>query len=102
MVGDSIVDTYITLPTLKEIWYALEAKYGVPGAASELYVMEKFHDYIMLDGYSVLEQAYEIQTLVKELKNFGCVLLAKFVVGCIIAKLLWTWIDFATSLKHKR
>jgi len=24
------------------------------------------------------------------------------VVGCIIAKLPWTWINFATSLKHKR
>ena len=38
----------------------------------------------------------------KELENFGCVLPEKFVAGCIIAKLLLTWIDFTTSLKHKR
>ena len=47
------------------MWDALEAKYGVLGAASELYVMKQFYDYRMTDGCSVVEQAYEIQTLVK-------------------------------------
>jgi hypothetical protein len=36
-----IVDAYMTLPTRKEMWDALEAKYGVPNtSSSELYVME--------------------------------------------------------------
>ena len=56
----------------------------------------------MVEDRSVVEQAHDIQALVKELENFGCVLLEKFVAGCIIAKLLQTWPDFATSLKHKR
>jgi hypothetical protein len=41
----------------------------------------------MIDGRSVVEQAYEIQILAKEFKIFGCVLPDKFVAGCIIAKL---------------
>jgi len=49
--------------------------------------MEQFHDYMMVDDHSVVEQAHEIQTLAKELKIFGCVLPDKFVAGCIIAKL---------------
>ena len=88
--------------TGKEIWDALEAKYGASDAGSELYIMEQFHDYRMVEDRSVVEQAHDIQTLVKELKNFGCVLPEKFVAGCIIAKLPQAWTDFATSLKHKR
>ena len=84
------------------MWDALEAKYGVSDAGSELYVMEQFHDYRMVDDHSVVEQAHEIQTLAKELEIFGRVLLDKFVADCIIAKLQQAWTYFATSLKHKR
>jgi transcription elongation factor GreA-like protein len=87
MLGDSIVDAYVPLLTGKEMWNALEAKYEVSNAGSELYIIEQFHDYRMVDGRSVVEQAHEIQTLAKELKNFDCVLPEKFVAGCIIAKL---------------
>ena len=41
----------------------------------------------MVDECSVVEQANEIQTLARELENFGCVLPKKFVAGSIIAKL---------------
>jgi hypothetical protein len=102
MLGDSIVDAYVLLQTGKAMWEALEAKYGVSNAGSELYVMEQFHDYRMVNGRSVVEQTHEIQTLAKELKMFGCVLPDKFMAGYIIAKLPQTWTDFATSLKHKR
>jgi hypothetical protein len=83
------------------MWDALEARYGVSDAGSELYVMEQFHDYRMVEDRPVVEQAHEIQALVKDLELFGCAL-PKFVAGCIIAKLPQSWSDFATSLKHKR
>jgi hypothetical protein len=41
----------------------------------------------MVDNRSVVEQSHEIQTLAKELENFGTVLPDKFVAGCIITKL---------------
>jgi hypothetical protein len=56
----------------------------------------------MVDDRSVVEQAHEIQSLAKELEGFKCVLLDKFVAGGIIAKLPPAWMDFATSLTHKR
>jgi hypothetical protein len=93
---DTIVDTYVPLQIGKEMWDALEAKYGVSDVGYELYVMEQFHDYRMIDDHSVVEQAHEIQTLA------SCVLPDKFVAGCIITKLLQAWTNFATSLKHKR
>jgi hypothetical protein len=102
IIGDSLIDAYMQLPTGKAMWDALEAYYEVSDAGSELYVRVQFHDYRMVEGRPVVEQAHEIQALVKELELFGCVLPNKFVAGCIIAKLPQSWTDFATSLKHKR
>ena len=64
--------------------------------------MEQFHDYRMVDDRSVVEQAHGIQTLAKELKNFGTMLPNKFMAGCIIAKLPQALTDFATALKYNR
>jgi hypothetical protein len=84
------------------MWDVLEARYGVSDDGSKLYVMEQFHDYRMVEGHPVVEQAHEIQVLVKELELFGCALPDKFMTGCIITKLPQSWTDFATFLKHKR
>jgi hypothetical protein len=63
------------------MWDALEAKYGVSDAGSELYVMEQFHDYRMVDDRSVVEQVHKVQTQAKELEMFGYVRPDKFVAG---------------------
>nr|ABA91121.1 retrotransposon protein, putative, Ty1-copia subclass [Oryza sativa Japonica Group] len=102
VLADNIVDVYMHMPSGKDMWDALEAKFGVSDAGSELYVMEQFYDYKMVDDRSVVEQAHEIQMLAKELENNNCELPDKFVAGGIIAKLPPSWSDFATSLKHKR
>jgi hypothetical protein len=39
IIGDSLVDAYVQLPTGKAMWDALEARYGVSNASSKLYVM---------------------------------------------------------------
>ncbi|RLN33692.1 retrotransposon protein, putative, Ty1-copia subclass, expressed [Panicum miliaceum] len=87
---------------VKEMWHALVAKYDATDPGSELYTMESFHDYSMVNNRSVLEQAHEIQVLVKELELLKCPLPDKFVVGRMIAKLPSSWRNFATTLKHKR
>ena len=93
---------YISCTSGKELWDALEAKFGVSDAGSELYLMEQLYDYKMVENRSVVEHAHEIQALAKELGHFPCLLPDKFMAGGIIAKLPPSWRDFATSLKHKR
>jgi hypothetical protein len=102
VLSENIVDLYLSLTTGKDMWDALEAKFGVSDAGSELYVMEQFFDYMMTDERGIVEQAHEIQSIAKELKQFTCVLPDKFIAGGIIAKLPPSWRNFATSLKHKR
>jgi hypothetical protein len=99
---DRLVDANIQHTDVKELWDALTTKYGASDAGSDLYIMEIFHDYKMVDNRSIVEQAHEIHCIAKELDHLKIVLPDRFVAGCIIAKLPSTWRNFAVSLKHKR
>ena len=106
MLAENLVNTCIRLTTGKQMWDALKAQYGVSDAGSELYIMEQFLIYRMVEDRSVVEHAHEIHTVAKDLKNYSkespCVLPDKFVAGGIISKLPHSWRNLATSLKHKR
>jgi hypothetical protein len=52
---ENLVDFYLIVTSTKELWDALETKYGVSETESELYVMEQFCDYKMVDDCSVVE-----------------------------------------------
>nr|XP_020167872.1 uncharacterized protein LOC109753372 [Aegilops tauschii subsp. strangulata] len=86
----------------KTLWDALNAKFGATNAGSELYIMESFHDYKMVNNHSMVEQAHETLCTVKELELLKCALPDKFVAGCMNAKLPHLGRNFATTLKHKR
>ena len=102
VLGENLVDSYMQYPSGKLLWDALQANFGVSDAGSELYIMEQFYDYKMVDDRSIVEQAHELQALAKDLLNVRCELPDKFVAGGIIAKLPPSWRKFATTLKHKR
>src|ERR1043165_5220344 len=97
-----LCDVYMHIEDGKELWDALKAKFGATDAGSELYIMESFHDYKMVNNRGVVEQAHEIQCIARELELLKCALPDKFVAGCIIAKLPPSWRNFAKTLKHKR
>ena len=90
-LSNKLFDVYMHITDAKELWEALNAKFGVADAGSELYIMENFHDYKMMKDRSVVEQAHEIQCIAKELEHVKCALPDKFVAGCIIAKLPPSW-----------
>jgi hypothetical protein len=84
------------------VWDTLNTEYGGSDAGIELYIIELYHDYQMVDGKSVITQAHEIQCMVNELGHLKIVVPNEFVAGGFIAKLPPSWRDFATALKHKR
>ena len=61
VLDDSIVDSYMSFDSGKDMWAALEAMFGASGAGNELYVMEQLCDYKMTDVRSVVQQTHEIQ-----------------------------------------
>ena len=60
VIGDKLVDAYLHMRVAKDLWEALESKFGATDAGSEMYTIEQFHDYKMVENRSVLEQAHEI------------------------------------------
>jgi hypothetical protein len=45
VLSDGLVDVYLSLPSGKAVWDALEEKFGVSDAGCELYVMETLFSY---------------------------------------------------------
>jgi hypothetical protein len=101
-LANKYVDSYLMYTSTKELCDALDEKFGVSDDGSKLYIMEQLFDYKMVENRHAVEQAHEIQALAMELEQFPCVLPDKFVAGGIIAKLPPYWMDFATTIKHKR
>jgi hypothetical protein len=99
---ETLQDTYLRYKTAKEMCDTLNTEYGGSDIGTELYIIEQYHDYQIVDGKSVVTQAHEIQCMVKELTLLKIVVPDEFVDEGIIAKLPPSWRDFATALKHKR
>jgi hypothetical protein len=87
VLAETLQDTYLRYKTTKELWDTLNTEYGGSDAGTELYIIEQYHDYQMVDGKSVVTQAHEIQCMVKELRLLKIVVSDEFVVGGIIVKL---------------
>jgi hypothetical protein len=54
VLAKNLVDFYLTVTSGKELWDVLKTKYGVFDAGSELYVMEQFCDYKMVEHRSIV------------------------------------------------
>ena len=65
VIGDKLVDAYFHVRVSKDLCEALESKFGATDAGSEMYTIEQFHDYKMVENRPVLEQAHEIQCIAK-------------------------------------
>ena len=55
VIGDKLVDAYLHMRIAKNLWDALEAKFGATNAGSKLYAMDQFHGYKMVDNSLVLD-----------------------------------------------
>jgi hypothetical protein len=48
-------DFYLTCTSAKELWDALDEKFGISDVGSELYIMEQSFDYKMVENRHVIE-----------------------------------------------
>jgi hypothetical protein len=60
VLAETLQDTYLCYKTTKEMQDTLNTEYGGSDAGTELYIIEQYHDYQMVDGKSVVTQAHEI------------------------------------------
>jgi hypothetical protein len=55
-----MMTVHLTCTSAKELWDALDEKFGVSDASSVLYIMEQLFDYKMVENRPIVEQAHEI------------------------------------------
>jgi hypothetical protein len=102
MFGDKLVDAYLHIRDRKELWDSFDAKFGDTDVGGELCTVEQFNNYIIVENRFVVEHARELQIMANELEFLKCVLLNKFVARCIVSKIIPSWRNFTTSVKHQR
>jgi hypothetical protein len=47
---ETLQDMYLRYKTVKEMWDTLNTEYGGSDTSTELYIIEQYHDYQMVDG----------------------------------------------------
>jgi hypothetical protein len=88
VLAEALQDMYLYYKTAKEMWDTLNTEYGGLDAGTELYIIEQYHDYQMVDGKSVVTQAHEIQCMIKELGLLKIVVPDEFVAGTLLLNCL--------------
>jgi hypothetical protein len=59
VLAETLQDTYLRYKTAKEIWDTMNTEYGGSDADTELYIIEQYHNYQMVDEKSVVTQVHE-------------------------------------------
>ena len=60
VLSDQLCDVYMNIKSAAELWETLEHMFSALDTGRELYVMDQYHDFKMVDNRSVVEQAHEV------------------------------------------
>ncbi|XP_062200700.1 uncharacterized protein LOC133903369 [Phragmites australis] len=84
----------------RKVWTELNDKYADSDNGNESFMVASYLNFRMGDGRSVMEQIHELQLIVRDLGQYGCVLPENFQINAILAKLSTSWRDFVTARRH--
>jgi hypothetical protein len=100
VLSNRLFDVYSSFTSAKGLWTELENEFSEVNNVNKSFTTENYLNYKMAEGRSVMEQLQEIQLLVRDLVQYGCVLPDSFQVNAIPTKLPPSWRDSVTSRRH--
>lgn len=60
VLAHKLYDMYMNIKSARELMESIKYKYGDSNARHELYVIECYHNYKMVDNRSIVEQYHEM------------------------------------------
>jgi hypothetical protein len=77
-LSNRLFDVYSGFTSVKGLWTKIDNEFSEVDNGSESFTIENYLNYKMAEGRSVMEQLQKIQLLVRDLVQYGCVLLDSF------------------------
>jgi hypothetical protein len=102
VLSNCLFDVYSGFTSAKGLWTELENEFSEVDNSNESFITKNYLNYKIAKERSVMEQLQEIQLLVRDLVQYGCVLPDSFQVNAILAKLPPSWRDFVTSRRYMK
>ncbi|XP_062179609.1 uncharacterized protein LOC133884273 isoform X1 [Phragmites australis] len=100
VLSNRLFDVYVGFGEARKVWTELNDKYAESDNGNESFMVASYLNFRMGDSRSVMEQIHELQLIVRDLGQYGCVLPENFLVNAILAKLPTSWRDFVTARRH--
>ncbi|GJV41970.1 copia-like retrotransposon [Tanacetum coccineum] len=101
-LSDRLYDVYAPITDPQKLWTALEFMYKQQEEGTNRYLIYKFFNFQMVDEKPILEQAHELQILVKKLNVLSIPIPEILQVGAIVSKLPPLWNDISKKLINKK
>ncbi|XP_062227865.1 uncharacterized protein LOC133926113 [Phragmites australis] len=100
VLSNRLFNVYVSFGEARKVWTELNDKYAESDNGNESFMVASYLNFCMGDGRSVMEQIHELQLIVRDLGQYGCVLPENFQINAILAKLPTSWRDFVTARRH--
>ncbi|KAH6794775.1 centromere protein X [Perilla frutescens var. hirtella] len=101
-MSNTLFDLFVNIKFAKQIWDALETKYGGDDAGKKKYVVGKWLQFHMVDNKSILEQLHEYENLTADVLNEGMKMCEILQANILLEKFPPSWNDYRNQLKHKK
>ncbi|XP_062193569.1 uncharacterized protein LOC133896967 [Phragmites australis] len=96
-LSNRLFDVYMGFEEAQKVWSELNDKYAKNDNDNEPFMVASYLNFCIGDDRLVMEQIHELQLILRDLGQYGGVLLENFLVNAILAKLPTSWCDFVTE-----
>lgn len=99
-LSNSLFDIYVKFSSAREIWKALQNKYGSEDVGKRKYVVSEFLKFQMVDNIPINDQIHQFQQLVDNLEQECIKIDETFQAASLLEKLPSSWNKYKKRGKH--
>ena len=101
-MSNSLLDIYMGFYHAKDIWDALEKKYGTDDAGTKRYCVSKWLSFQVVDDKPIIDQIHAYESICINMAAEGLSICDTTLAIVLIEKLPPSWKDFRNQLMHKK